>query len=456
MNDISAAGMNAGANPGTSSPAHALRRELGFRDLMAYGLAYIAPVAPLSTLGFVWEASGGLIALAYLLGATCMYFTAKSYAVMTELVPNAGSVYGFARYGLGVLPGFAAGWLVLLDYLLIPALIFLLMSVGMEIVMPGLGRAAWICILVVTSLFINWFGVVVSSRFNQFSVAGQFVIMLGIVAVGIYALYHGQGSGALTLAPFYDAARFDTTKVLHATSICVLSFLGFDAISTLAEEVKGNDRKLVGKAIIAVLVVCGTIFVVATWVLGNLLADFAVQDPAAAIFELLKARISPWSAVALAWLLALIVGFTNVLPMQIGVSRVLFAMARDRQLPSPFAKLHPKNGTPHVALLFSTLISFAVAMVMRDRIDELASFVNFGALSAFFLLHVSVLFKLGIQGRSKRYFVHWFVPLAGMAVVTAVLSQMAPLAVQFGVAWLLIGLAYGFYLRKRNRAELTL
>ena len=113
-----------------------LRRTLGYRDLMAYGLAYIAPVAPLSTFGFVWEASGGLIALAYLLGAICMYFTAKSYAVMTEVIPTAGSVYGFARISLGTLPGFVAGWLILLDYLLIPALIFLLMSVGMQQLVP--------------------------------------------------------------------------------------------------------------------------------------------------------------------------------------------------------------------------------------------------------------------------------------------------------------------------------
>lgn len=433
----------------------ALRRELGFRDLVAYGLAFIAPATLLTTLGFIWDASGGTIAMAYLLGAVCMYFTAKSYAVMTELVPNAGSVYGFARFGLGVLPGFVAGWLILLDYLLSPALALLLMSVSMEVLMPYIGRAGWVCIFAVTSMFINWFGIVVSSRVNQFSATGQFLILLAVVGAGVYALYHGQGSGALSVAPFYDAAHFDLAKLLQATSICVLSFLGFDAISTLAEEVKGNDRMLVGKAIIATLVISGGIFVLVSWVLGNLLAGFAITDPAVVIYELLRARVSPWSAVALAWLLPLIVGFTCVLPTQVGVSRVLFAMARDRQLPSPLSRVHSKHGTPHVALLFSALLSFVVAMAMRDNIDVLVSCVTFGALSAFLLLHLSVLVKLGIRGRSKHYFAHWCVPLVSIAMMAAFMSHMESFALQVGGAWLAIGLVYGVYLRKRNRAELV-
>jgi amino acid transporter len=101
-----------------------LKRSLRYWDLVLYGLAYIAPFAPLSTLGFVWSESNGLIVLAYVLGAVCMYFTAQSYATMTETLPTAGSVYGFARHSLGVFPGFIAGWMILLDYLLIPAFVY--------------------------------------------------------------------------------------------------------------------------------------------------------------------------------------------------------------------------------------------------------------------------------------------------------------------------------------------
>jgi len=283
----------------------------------------------------------------------------------------------------------------------------------------------------------------------------QFLMIFALLGLALFAIAKGKGAGTLTLAPFYASASFDPGKIFTATSICVLSFLGFDAISTLSEEVKDNDRKVVGRAIIGVLVVCGALFVLTTWVLGNLMPGMTIKDPAAAIFELLAAQIGPWSAVALAWLMAIVVGFSNALPMQVGVARVLFAMGRDRQLPRPLARLHPRHGTPYVAMLLSTLFSLVVALFMRDQIDTLASFVNFGALTAFLLLHVSVLVHLGIRGRSKQYFVHWCVPILGIATVLAVLSGMSHAALEVGLGWLAIGLVYGAFLRSKQRAELT-
>jgi len=431
-----------------------LRRTLGMKDLVAYGLAYIAPMAPLTTFGFVWDASGGLVALAYLLGALCMYFTAQSYATMSAEVPCSGSVYGFARHSLGELPGFIAGWLILLDYLLIPALVFLIMAVGLQTLVPGLDRAACLVGLVVVSLAVNWFGVSVTTRISLVSVVVQFAVMLGLIVLAVGALADGKGAGALTLAPLYEASRFDLGKVFAATSICVLSFLGFDAISTLSEEVKGGDRRMVGRAILAVLLICAVLFVISTWVLGNLMPGLEIADASGAIYQLLAVQIGPFSAVAVAWLIALMCGFTNVLPMQVGVSRVLFAMGRDRQLPGLFARLHRRHGTPHVALLLSTALSLVIAIVMRERIDSLASFVNFGALTAFVLLHVSVLVKLGIQGRSQRWFAHWLVPAVGIVVVLTVMCGMSAATLAMGGAWLVLGLGYGLYLRGQGRMAL--
>ncbi|OQR36281.1 amino acid permease [Pseudomonas sp. T] len=432
-----------------------LKRTLGLKDLVAYGMAYIAPMAPLTTFGFVWDASGGLVALAYLLGAICMYFTAQSYATLSNEVQSAGSVYGFARHSLGEVPGFVAGWLILLDYLLIPALVFLIMSVGLQILVPGLDRALCLVLLVAVSLGINWFGVAVTTRVSMVSVVLQFTVMFGLLALALFALAQGKGAGTLTAAPFFDNSAFDVGKVFTATSICVLSFLGFDAISTLAEEVKDNDRRLVGRAILLVLFTCATLFVVTTWVLGNLMPGVAIKDASAAIYELTAAQIGPWVALLLAWVIAVMVGLTNALPMQVGVSRVLFAMSRDRQLPTLFARLHRRHGTPHVALVLSTLLSLGIALVMRERIDTLASFVNFGALTAFVLLHLSVLVKLGIKGRSRRWFAHWLVPIVGIAVVLTVLDGMDIHALTMGSAWLVIGLIYGLYLRSKGRVALS-
>ena len=161
--------------------------------MVLYGLAYIAPFAPLSTLGFVWSESNGLIVLAYALGAVCMYFTAQSYATMTETLPTAGSVYGFARHSLGAFAGFIAGWMILLDYLLIPAFVYVLIAVRMETLLPGIDRGVWIVLLVAMTTAVNWFGITVTSRANFVSVALQVMILVGISDAGRDRAVRRQG-----------------------------------------------------------------------------------------------------------------------------------------------------------------------------------------------------------------------------------------------------------------------
>lgn len=432
-----------------------LRRSLGYWDLVVYGLAYIAPIAPLSTLGFVWDESHGMIALAYLLGSVCMYFTAQSYAMLTQTVPTAGSVYGFARHALGTLPGFIAGWMILLDYLLIPAFVYVLIAVAMETLVPGVNRAVWIVALVAITLAINWFGVTVTSRANAIAVGIQVVVVLALLVLLLIALHGGKGNGALTLKPFYDAPRFEARGIFQATQLCVLAFLGFDAISTLAEEVKDGSRRTMGRAIIAVLLISAVFFVAIAWICGNVLPGVGFKDPATASYAMASYAIGSWAAVTLAWLYAVVVGVSNALPMQVGVARVLFAMGRDRQLPHMLSRVHRVHGTPYVSMLVTTGISLAVALLMKDRLDDLGFLVNFGALSGFLLLHISVINLFGIRGRSRSWFAHWAVPILGIVVVLAVMTGMERVTIIVGLSWLAIGLVYGYILHRLRRDELT-
>ncbi len=442
-------GTREGFSPGVLS----LERALGYWDLILYGLAYISPYAPLATLGFVWNASNGLIVLAYVLGGVCMFFTAKSYAMMTETVPTAGSVYGFARYSLGAYPGFIAGWMILLDYLLIPAFVYIVFSVAMDTLLPGVDRRVWIVLLVGFTTVINWYGIKVTSRANFIAVGLQVVVVAGFVILAIFALRRGAGSGALTLKPVYDSASFDTGKLFSATSICVMSYLGFDAVSTLAEEVKGGDRRIVSKAITSVLMISTIFFVGVTWVVGNLMHGLTIKDPAAAVYEVATWAIGSWTAVILAWANVTVVAFSTALPTQVGVARVVFAMGRDGQLPRALARIHPRYHTPFVAMLATTAVSLAVALGMENKLDELTSIVNFGALSGFLLLHVSVLAHFAVSLRSRAWLSHWLVPLCGIAVVLAVFSGMSALAVKVGLSWLAVGALYGAALRWLGRDE---
>jgi amino acid transporter len=426
----------------TTSNAGALKRTLGFVDLVAYGLAYIALVVPLTSLGFVWDAADGLIATSYAIGAICMYFTAQSYATMSREVSSAGSVYGFARMSLGRRWGFLAGWVILQDYLLIPALVFALMSIGMALLIPEISRGAWIGIVAVITLGMNWFGIRITSKVSALSVLAQFVIVVVVVVLAIMALRGGAGNGALTAKPFVGDGAINWPHTFSGASIAVMAFLGFDAISTLSEETRdANDKELVGRAIMAVLFVASGLFMCVAWVIGNLMP---------AIFDLLGQTVGPWAPTALAWALAIVVGFTNTMPMLAGVSRVLFAMGRDRQLPAIFGTLHAGTGVPRVALLASTAVSSSVALVLRDQVDILASLVSLGALAGFALLHISVL--VHFKNRPYRsWFFHVTAPLLGLLVVFAVLSGMHAAAIWTGIVWLGLGIIYGAYLGRRGR-----
>jgi amino acid transporter len=284
----------------------------------------------------------------------------------------------------------------------------------------------------------------------------QLAVIALLLTLGLAALYHGKGNGALTLRPLYAPDLYHLKSIFTATSICVMSYLGFDAISTLSEEVKSDDRRIVGRAILSVLLIAAAILAVIAWVFGDLMSGFSIKDPAAATYEVVAWAMGPAASALTAWVMATVVGVTNALPMQVGVARVMYAMGRDRQLPAVLAKIHPKHGTPYVGMIATTAISITVALVMRYQMDELVSIVNFGALSGFLLLHVSVIAQFWVKGRSGRWIVHLAVPVAGIIVVLAVLSGMSPLARILGVAWLIAGTVYGGILTSRRRAELAI
>jgi amino acid transporter len=441
---------------GHAQSPQSLRRTLTYSDLLIYGIAYVAPFGVLQSLGFVWQKSNGLMVLAYALGTVCMYFTAKSYAMMTETIPTAGSVYGFARHALGPFAGFIAGWMILLDYLLIPSFVYVVMAVALGALMPQVDRATWIVVVIGATLAINWFGVRVSQRFNLVCVAVQLVVLSLLVILSLVALYHGKGNGKLTLRPLFAPELFHLKSIFAATSICVMSFLGFDAISTLSEEVAGDDRRTVGRAIMAVLFLSAGLFAVLSWVFGDLMNGLTLKDPAAAIYELSDWAIGPWMTLLVAWAMATAAGLSSALPQQIGVARIMYAMGRDRQLPAAFAKVHPIYGTPYVGMLVTAAISVTVGLGMRSHPDELASIVNFGALTGFLLLHVSVIALFWVKKRTGRWIAHLLVPMAGILVVLAVLSGMSRLAMALGISWLVIGLIYGEFLRRRRLTELAI
>ena len=169
-----------------------LRRALGMRDLIVYGMIFMVPIAPFSVFGFVWHDARGMVPLAYLVGLVGMFFTAMSYAAMSQAFPMAGSVYSYVQRGLHDVAGFFSGWLILLDYILVPALLYIFSAVALRPLLPAVPQWLWLVGFVGFNAVVNLIGVQLSARVNLCMLAMELVTLALFMALGLAALHAGQ------------------------------------------------------------------------------------------------------------------------------------------------------------------------------------------------------------------------------------------------------------------------
>jgi amino acid transporter len=427
---------------------------LTFWDLVVYGLVYVSPIGPWSSWGFVNDLSGGVTALAYALGALGMSFTAFSYSAMCREVPDAGSVYAYARFAMGETVGFVAGWLVLLDYLLLPALMYVFCGVGLSSIIPKVSSWVWVLMVAAYNLGVNWYGVRTSARFNIATLLFQSVILAAFLSAALLAM-HRLSMPMFTRDQWWRP-HTAVTGVLSAASLCVLAFLGFDAITTLSAEVRPPQRHLIGKAVIFCIGLLGVVTVVDVWIIGDLARGFRfASDLTTAPFDLIGARVDPLFAQVVTWASVVAVAISISPPMVSAVARVLYSMAEKGEMPRPLATLNAQYGVPRNALLVSAALSIAVALIFTRHFDTLTSMVNFGALGAFALVNASVIALFSIKRRSNRFFVHLIMPLLGVTTIGAVMTQMNWIGLSVGMTWLICGLSVALVLRRRSRSVRT-
>ncbi|MGW7567997.1 APC family permease [Streptomyces tendae] len=428
---------------------HRLRRSLGFRDLVVYGLLFIAPMAPVGVFGTLDAKSHGAVALVYLVATVAMAFTAFSYAQMVRVVPQAGSVFAYARAGLGNGAGFVAGWMAMLDYVLIPAVAYLFSGIAMEALVPEVSRWVWTAIAVVVTTALNLWGVRTAARVGFLVLAMEIVVLLVFVATAIVVLAQ-DGAERDWLSPLSGdgtQGAFALSAVVGAVSVAVLSYLGFDAIATFAEEVTGGSAK-VARALLFCLALAGVLFVAQTYLVALLEPVSSAQLAAeperqgSAFYDAVDASVGTWLHDLVAVSKAIGAAFA-ALAGQAAAGRLLFAMGRDRRLPGVLSRTD--GGVPRVALLVSAVITMAAAVWAArrdDGLDHLVSVVDVGALTAFTLLHASVVgwFVVRRGGDTVSWWRHLVVPVLGAAITVAVIVEASGTAQVVGAIWLAVGL----------------
>jgi amino acid transporter len=423
-----------------------LRRTLSFADLVIYGLVFMVVIAPFGIFGSVFQASAGMVALAYAAGMGAMMLTASSYGLMIQAYPTAGSVYAYAGRAIAPWMGFLAGWTILLDYILIPSLLSLIAASSIAAIVPGLPLWAWIVIFVVVNTVLNLYGIKSTRLSMKVFLYGALAVLAVYLFAGLLALAAGAGRG-FSWEPIYTSGQFQIGVLAAAVSVAALSFLGFDTLSTLAEDAKGGAKQ-VSKAMIAALGVTGVLFIAQAFVAALLVEDpaklIAEGDAAGtAFYDTARVAAGPWLATVTALATALAWGVANNMVAQVATSRLLYAMARDRQLPAFLAKVSVTRSVPTNGILLTAAVSLALGLSMASRADGitlLATLINFGAMLSFIVVHLSVLAR-NLRGGPKLAgpFRSWVVPLVGIAVLGVVIYNANVLAQRIGLIWLGVG-----------------
>lgn len=415
-----------------------LQRSLKAGDLVLYGLIFMIPIAPIAY--YVDQAGGtsGMVALAYLIGALAMLFTGFSYAAMAKKFPYAGSVYNYVQKGLEKPDvGFIAGWSMVLDYILLPTVTNLVGASYANALFPAVPIWAWVLIFTAVITTVNVLGVKFLSRLSRVFFVLQAIVVVWLVAAVIYEV--ATGGAHFSITPFYNAEAFDAQTIVSATGLVVLSFLGFDAISTLAEEVE-EPRRTVGKGVIASIALISLLFVVEAFFLGAIPGvDYANNPDAVALMSNLTLG---GPALSLFTQVVLILSF----PLASGeecmasASRILFSMGRDGVLPKALGYVHPKYHTPVVAVGIICALTLVLSLTMD--VSLLSTLVAFGALFGFLLLNATVVYRLFIKGErgAKSFVTHVISPVIGFAVCAYMFFVgLSAAAWVVGLVWLAAG-----------------
>ncbi len=444
--------------PSGSEPHEAhLKRVLGLPAIVLFGVAYMVPLTVFSTLGPVAKLTNNHLVGSYVLTLLGMMFTAVSYGVMSRRYPVAGSAYTYSQRTFGGALGFLTGWALLLDYILLPMINYMLIGLYLNTAFPDI--PSWIFFLVALGLVtgLNIRGITSVSRMNTVFVLVQVVFC---VVFAVLVLRSASGSGSIP-NPWNSVfgGGADLGTLLTGAAILCLSFLGFDAVSTLSEEAR-NPLRDIPRGILLVTLIGGLIFIALALLSYFVIPDWhSFHDVDTASAEVIKA--AGGSTFSNAFVAAYVAGaLGSALASQASVSRILFTMGRDRVIPhNVFGVLNDKTQTPVRAILVVTVVSLIGLLL---PLSFAISIISFGALTGFTMVNLSV-FKAHIindHRRSPRDMVRYFLlPGIGFILTVWLWTSLPHNAILLGLVWTVVGagqLAYitGGFRRKPPQMDL--
>ncbi|PSS43149.1 Putrescine importer PuuP [Arthrobacter woluwensis] len=426
-----------------------LTPRLSLTSVVVFGLAYMAPGIVISIFGIIALTSNGTAPTAFALATAAMFLTALSYAKMAKAFPTSGSAYVYARRTLDSRVGFLVGWAILLDYLFLPTVAWLFQSFYLAAQFPAIPVWGWLLLNAGLTTIINILGIVLADRVNKVLLL---ITVLLIVLFLAYCLAYLSGNPPASFTDPIWNPGMTIGAISSAAAIAAYSFLGFDAVSTLSEETK-NSKRNIPRAIVLVVLIGGSIFVVVSYIMQLVHPGAQFEDPATAAYAM-QILIGGQFYANAANLVSIIAAFASGLAIQASTSRLLYVMGRDGVLPRRlFGRLNPRTKTPIFNLVLVGVISL---LALNLSLDIATSFINFGAFLAFAVVNLCVIayfFRTRGNGPRRSIIGYIIIPLAGAAVDIYLLTQLSPIAIIIGCCWLGLGIIYLAFLTKGFRKE---
>ena len=436
------------AQPASGAPH--LRRVLTLWDLIFYGIVLIQPIAPVPLYGVAQKLSNGHFATIILIAMIAMMITAISYGRMAAVYPAAGSAYTYVGRGLNPHLGFLAGWAMFLDYLLQPLINTVWISTALhERYIKSVPFFAWAAIIAGIITVLNLRGIRSSARANKILLFLMFVVVGFFIVLAVRFLFRAQGlAGMFSTLPFYNPNTFDSHRIWSATSFAALTYIGFDGVTTLAEDVENPKRNV----LLATVLVCAF-----TGIFGGLLVylaqmvwpDWHMFPNLETAFMDVCRRVGGAVLFNAMGAILVLAAFGSGLTGGLGAARLLFGMGRDNVLPRRvFGHLSPGSNTPTYNILIIGGLTFIGAVLLNsigNAYEHAGELLNFGAFLAFMGVNFAAFWQFAIHRKAterRRVLADIVLPLGGFAFCALIWWNLNTLAKVVGGIWFAIGLLY--------------
>ena len=428
------------SNEASAGSGPQLRRTLTLWDLLLYGIIVLQPVAPMSAFGALSDRGHGHVVTAILIAMVAMLCTAVSYGRMARVYPSAGSAFTYVAREIHPAAGYVTGWSMVMDYIVNPLICTIWCAGQAHEFAPGLPEWGWKIFFAVVFTLLNIQGIKTSARVNATLAA----LMSGVVVIVFvttirYIFGHAHSDPSFFTRPFYDPKTFTFSDLFGCTSLAVLTYIGFDGISTLSEEAENPRRNIMLATVLTCLAVgilsASEVYVAQlVWPASEPFPDqntayvYAAARTWAPLFTILGATL-------------LVANFGSGMGAQIGAARLLYGMGKSNALPkSFFGKIDAKHHVPRNNVVFIGVIVLVGSFFLT--FEKGIELLNYGALIAFMGVNASAFTHYFVREPEKKI-TNFVMPVVGFFICLGLWWNLSVPAKIVGTIWMVAGIAFG-------------